>query len=465
MGKIILKVLYAALGVILAFLVYVVSYNSGASTNYYKLLSDAAESENKVDIVKSFSAYEIPFDGEPVYQSGTENNNVVVYNGINQLNLSYYPENKETTYAEIQYMYYFFIFDPAFNYSTINETSNLSGIRFYGNNGYYDFHYVVGESINTSLEEYVSKPQTVNEAILYSARDMANTYSDYGFIFTAVSEVFIDALNNTAVTSDGSTGLGGVTGFDILDNHGNVVDINSSDTETGATASFDFSQQFYTDMTDFKYYSRVSVNGKDETVEINGEEVTYKYDDCVDFLNDFSDNFETNYPTYLTGYSKSLVYNSKLTWTSVGMTALFVVVLIIVYILVFYFKKIKAFIFSDHRRQTQRIVPNKPANNNTKTQFDKVNEQRAKDLAKQRAKEAEEKKAAKEARDAEIKARGNAIVVNNEANTSAEAVETKEEIQDAEFTEVEDTNSTTVEDQSIDITANTIPADDKTDEE
>ena len=47
MGKIIAKVIYAAFGVILAFLVYVVAYNSGATTNYYNLLNSAANSEDK----------------------------------------------------------------------------------------------------------------------------------------------------------------------------------------------------------------------------------------------------------------------------------------------------------------------------------------------------------------------------------------------------------------------------------
>ena len=99
------------------------------------------------------------------------------------------------------------------------------------------------------------------------------------------------------------------------------------------------------------------------------------------------------------------------------MTALFVVVLIIVYILVFYFKKIKNWVFGGrHSRTTQRIVPNKMPTKPiepVKTNFDRVNEKRAEDLAKKRAQEEE------------IKKRGNMIVAPT--NTAPEALEVKED--------------------------------------
>ena len=85
--------------------------------------------------------------------------------------------------------------------------------------------------------------------------------------------------------------------------------------------------------------------------------------------------------------------------------------------LVFYFKKIKNWVFGGrHSRTTQRIVPNKMPTKPiepVKTNFDRVNEKRAEDLAKKRAQEEE------------IKKRGNMIVAP--ANTGPEAEEVKED--------------------------------------
>ena len=63
---------------------------------------------------KAFSMYQIPYDATPIAETNKgAKNEIVVYNAINQLNLTYY-ETTETSsnsknYASIQFMYYFFI--------------------------------------------------------------------------------------------------------------------------------------------------------------------------------------------------------------------------------------------------------------------------------------------------------------------------------------------------------------------
>ena len=124
MGKKIAKIIFIFIGVVFTFLAYVIAYNSGASSNYFDLMKSSAEASDHAEMCKAFSMYQIPFDSKPVAESNKgDKNEIVIYNAINQLNLTYYEKtessNKSVNYAEIQFMYYFFVYNPSFDYGSI----------------------------------------------------------------------------------------------------------------------------------------------------------------------------------------------------------------------------------------------------------------------------------------------------------------------------------------------------------
>ena len=231
---------------------------------------------------------------------------------------------------------------------------------------------------------------------------MVTTYSDYGFVFTSISELFVEGIREKLDSP--------ITKLELLNNKGNVVE------GTTIEVNLDFSQQFYKDMAEFK---QASVDLFEIEQIPSGERTSEEktaYDNAQNYINDFNiDNYKDK--GYDKGFSKDDIYTTKLIFSSIGIAALFALVVAIIYILVFYFKKIKNWVFGGrHSRTTQRIVPNKMPTKPiepVKTNFDRVNEKRAEDLAKKRAQEEE------------IKKRGNMIVAPT--NTAPEAEEVKED--------------------------------------
>lgn len=421
-------VLYWGIGFVFIFLAYVIGYNSGASNKYYELLNNAVDSNNHLDVARVFSTYGIPLNSKPVYESKTETNDIVIYCAINQANLEYKNEdNKTEHYAKIEFMYYFFIYNPSFDNLTINNTTNLTGLKFYNSaNESFKYNFFVNENVNK--EEYKDPVTSPTEAMFNVKRDVVSVYADYKFIFTYISELFMENVNNN---------IGDVTKLELIDSNGNVVG-------NPINISFDFSEQFYQDMTEFRDNSRIiqELTGKD-----NSEEDRKKLSAAEDYVTEFNDAFKNGEynSDYVAGYPKDAIYNAKLVWSSIGIASLFAVVLALVFILIFYFKRIKNWAFGDHSGRKQRIVPNKinrttpstESSSDNKTSFDRVNEQRKIDLEKKRA------------REEAIRKSGNVIVkpqeeVNKETKEAeaidAEIVEEKNDLQNNDNNDVKENN-------------------------
>ncbi len=198
MGRKIAKIIFIFIGVLFTFLAYVIAYNSGASTNYFDLLMNSSKSEDHSDVCKAFSMYQIPYDANIVASANKgEKNEIAVYNAINQLNFTYFEttdeSSKSTNYAKIQYMYYFFIYNPSFSYGAV-EGKNETGLRFYNEAGdkTFTFHFVVDD--NSNKNEIKKVPTSPKEALFNSARNIVTTYSDYGFVFTTLDELFVESV-------------------------------------------------------------------------------------------------------------------------------------------------------------------------------------------------------------------------------------------------------------------------------
>ncbi len=425
MGRKIAKIIFIFIGVLFTFLAYVIAYNSGASTNYFDLLMNSSKSEDHSDVCKAFSMYQIPYDAKIVASANKgEKNEIAVYNAINQLNFTYFEttdeSSKSTNYAKIQYMYYFFIYNPSFSYGAV-EGKNETGLRFYNEAGdkTFTFHFVVDD--NSNKDEIKKVPTSPKEALFNSSRNIVTTYSDYGFVFTTLDELFVESVKEELGSS--------ISKFELLDNTGKVVEGTEIDLK------LDFSETFYSDLKEFKEASATlldinQIPSGERTKEQNDE-----YDRCQNFLNEFNlDNYKDK--GYDRGYSKDEIYTTKLIFSSIGIASLFALSVAIIYILVFYFKRIKNWVFGGrHSRTTQRIVPNKVRPNTinaepTKTNFDRVNEKRAEDLAKKRA------------REEEIRKNGNMIVApqTQENKPVEEAKEETKADDKIESTQVEENN-------------------------
>lgn len=398
MGKKIAKVIFIFVGIIFTLLAYVIAYNSGASTNYYELMKQATSAESHDDPVKAFSTYNIPYDKNALVKANEgEKNELVIYNGVNLVNLSYYEtvDNKtsKTSYSKIQDMYYLFIFNPNFNYGTIDSTNkNDSGIKFYNEAGdkSFTFYFVVNSTVNSG--SYLETAYNPTDSLFKTERNVVETYKSYGFILTSMPEIFINKVKEE---------LGGdIAKLELVDNRGDVV------SGTTVDAKLDFSQEFYKDIEEFKNASNVINEIGSLSSSAKTKEQEEAYEKAVEYVNNFN---VADYADkgYAAGYKKDDVYTTSLIWSSIGIAALFLFAVAIIYVLVFYFVRIKNWIFSGrHANRGQRIVPNKirPANQTPapKTNFDRLNEKRAEDLAKKRAKEEE------------IKKHGNMIMANKQ---------------------------------------------------
>ena len=144
-----------------------------------------------------------------------------------------------------------------------------------------------------------------------------------------------------------------IVSFNLYDNQGNKLFNQDQAFE------FDFSEQFFnnTDLVKFKDSYKLYAdyrNGLDKNI------TQAQYDEAVKYLNDFKiTNVDANETTFSAGHSKDVIYTSGLIWQSIGITAIFVLVMVVVYFLIFKFKWIKSLVFRD-RSGKNRYVPNVP---------------------------------------------------------------------------------------------------------
>ena len=117
--KLILKILYITICIVFGFIVGILSYIGGVSSNYASAIKTAAETSS-YELAKTFSMFNLPFDTNPTVHETFKSNNTTVdiFNAVNRFDAQYYENGsakEEKTYSQVQDFYYMFIRNIDFN--------------------------------------------------------------------------------------------------------------------------------------------------------------------------------------------------------------------------------------------------------------------------------------------------------------------------------------------------------------
>lgn len=315
------KILYIGLIVIIGIMVYIMGYSSNQYNHIFELTNTAIEEKKYSDVAKIFGGC---FDTKTIVTDNSDQLDLVIYPGTSQVDVVYTANDKEESFLEYERAYYLYIFDVKFGYSTITSgestITNDLGIKF--SNGNKDFLYrlVVNSSVNKDL--YKSAPTSLEEALLNNSRDSSQTYKDWKFM----TVTFTESMMKNIVANIG----GDITQISVVDNS------NSSVYTTDI--KLDFSQDFFIDtkplVDAYNEYldSFASANG-DKTKQ---NEAVEKFNN---FYNPWLADFEANSATtgYSFRYDDKFLSPTKLVWQTIGNEAIFLVVAILFYFIIFHF--------------------------------------------------------------------------------------------------------------------------------
>lgn len=353
MLKSILKMAYITFGAVMCFIIYSLSYSTNVQNKIISTVKSCVNSGDRLETAQVFSMPKLPVDSVPLYGETVSGvGEVYIYNTVSQMSITTYenkgtaekPDWESTKEDNYENMYYMFIFNPLFTYTAGGDT-NYSGIRFYmDDENYLDYHFIVSnEEGEDNYSEYIKRPTNKLEAIYNSKRDLIKNYSEFNLIFVPFTETMINETKQ-------KLGCDKISKISIISN-----DINTNQAKVAGTIEkdFDFSQQFYTDIKGYVENRNIYKDASNKDVKNAAKEYLDNFD-----LTSINSN-------YVYGYTNSKIYSKTLVWNALGIVALFIVVLILVYILLFHFQFVKGIIFRQPKSK-QRYVPNKIKNDNNK---------------------------------------------------------------------------------------------------
>ncbi|MDE5565355.1 MAG: hypothetical protein K2I77_00035, partial [Anaeroplasmataceae bacterium] len=215
----------------------------------------------------------------------------------------------DENYYHYRKAYYFYIFKMKFTTAASSTGTQKTGFRFYSDSESYNFYFTVNSDTNSSY--YVGNPSNLEEVLLNSEH-MNLTSGDIKFVNLTLSDDQINMIE---------TKLGGkINKMAILDSLGDEVD--------SFAISFNFEESFFKDADEFitAFDKQVNDNKPD-----NYDEIEANWDELI--------NSEEN--TYTNHFSDDVMSPKSLIWRTVGILALYSVVMVLFFILIFHFKSIK----------------------------------------------------------------------------------------------------------------------------
>lgn len=311
------KVLYFGVAVIIGIVVALLGYSSNQYNHIYGLTSEAISEKNYSEVAKIFGGC---FDTKSIITEDSEDVDVVVYPGSSLTNVSYGDKKTFLAYEEAYYVY---IFSPKFSYLTATNgdtMSNKTSLRFTSGTKNYDYPFIVSSTVNSST--YKEKPETALEAVLNASRDVTATQSNWGFMTVTVTKTMLDEFTRV----NGSP----ITSMSILNNIGENVFTTDID--------LTFSQSFFADIDEL--FVNYNIYLQAYLADNNNKEAVTTFNA---FYEEWYKDFEASTATtgYTFRYDDSYLSPGKLIWQTVGMLALFLVMIILFYILLFHFAAIK----------------------------------------------------------------------------------------------------------------------------
>lgn len=325
------KVLYIGVAAVIGIMVFLLGYQSNQINNLTSLVNNAIDSGKYEEVAK---IWEGCFDTKSIVVDNDDDLDIVVYPATSQVDVSYgASDDKKERHYKYEKSYYIYIFKSKFNYinaqSSTGEDSNKMGIRFYSGEEKYDYYFVVNADINSS--SYVEKPTKLSEALLNNSRDYTASQEGWNFMKLTVTESMLTAMALN----------GGVDRIAITDNSGAEV--------YNEAAQLDFSQAFFTDIADlftnYNEFLQAEIDANGDSKKINAAVEKFN-----NFYEPWYEDFEakTAETGYTFRYSEDYLFPSSLIWQTIGMEAIYIVVVAIFYILLFHFAAIRS-LFSKER--------------------------------------------------------------------------------------------------------------------
>ena len=368
MAKLIIKIVYFAITIIIAVFVGMLYYQSSVYQEIYDKTQEWIKNKDYESLSRMYCGY---FDKTPlVDEKDAYGSQLLVYSGTQEEALYYYKlksgaeagSTKDSDYDSVyyhqyEYSYNFLFVIPTsevgkYNYKNIDLTdkkTNNFGIRFYDENDntkYYDYKFEISSTVNK--DDFIYRPLSVEDAKLHGTRNLISSfYASWGFFRCYINISTLKLIEKTANINVGS--------FNIVDNGGNKL------FNTNYNLSMEFDEQFYKDIAPLKktydeyinIYNDYNYNDKEKYTKDQYTEASNKFKEGIDSWSEKA----KSYPNYLTAFSEKDAVTSAPVWKTVGVEALYVLAVLIIYLLLFEFKRIKRLVFRERRHE--RYVPNK----------------------------------------------------------------------------------------------------------
>ena len=361
-GKLIIKVIYISFAVIIMFFSAIVLFNTAKGDHILNITNKALDEKNYDKILELFGGI---YWNEPVIKESKGDTDFLVVPTYLESTVLYYPEDSNMTHMHHSFSnsYGFYIFnsniktaDRALSGKKINE----SGVKFIADNGEeYIYYFRVSATVNCN--ESYEQAKSVNDYYLNHKRDIISDKSKYGFFNFNINQELVEAIEEKLE--------GQIVKFNITENDGKSVfendfdfAFNFNDAESGFFAE-DQGGVVYKAYTDYlPYYDSYKINQK-----------KYKSDNYVDgvtkdVFNSKTETFNDKVSKFREDAKAGNVYNANLkislgeseimtnsviayaVWRTIGIEALVLVVVAVIYILLFHFQQLRDFIFRNDRR-------------------------------------------------------------------------------------------------------------------
>ena len=365
MFKTILKVVYVTIAAVLCFILYLGFYNTFRSDYVVELTSSAVKEKNYEKIAKVFN---VTFDLNSILSTQpTDKAHLEVLPSISRVDAITYKKNEEndskytaTTNYLFEYNYSFYLYEPTFitaDSSDNGSLTNSTAIRFYTADESKSYDYLLKVTSTVNKDKYNAYPENISDALLKSGRDQLQVLNLINVTYATINESVIkyiesDYLNNEKISK-----------YTIVDGTGTEV-------FTPQEIKLDFSQQFFNvqEIIDFKSkYNEVIEAQKESTDAANAKYSEFEkwyYGENKDGM--FYTFYETEaHPTYMHQLDEAELRPTSIIWKTIGIIALFLLAVAILYVLLFHFKWIKRIVTRNGKNEG-RYTPKKNSNNNSK---------------------------------------------------------------------------------------------------
>lgn len=342
--KSVLKIVYILIALIATVLVYIMGYNSNSINHIVNMTNDAIAAKDYVQLAKIHGGC---LDVNNISKENEDNLDLAIFPATTLSSYSYYKDSENTETIQTNSYdkaYYIYIAYPTFELNS-NELDgkyvNDAAIKFKSDNGSYTYKFEITENVNSEL--FNKTPYSVNDVILKGQRQALTYYENWGFINVTLSESVIDAISSDL--------NGSINAIEILDRDGTSVYSES--------INLDFSQKFFTDVeplcTNYNNYI-AEINSDDEEVKKGAEDKFNKFYEGTDSQKGFEETFLEN-SDYTFRLEDSVLQPGKLVWQTIGIVALFVIVIVLLYFLLFHFHFIKRLISRENKGKGYRVNP------------------------------------------------------------------------------------------------------------